>query len=78
MLFISQTKALRHRNLPSLKILFHLQLVIFLGVPQLLRQPFSLSFVEIHRKARQKPPREGQNAKKSIFLLPNGAKRAIL
>ena len=37
-----------------------------------------LSFVQIHRKPHRKGAVCGQNAKKSVFLLPNGAKRAIL
>ena len=38
----------------------------------------TLSFVQIHRKPHRKGAVCGQNAKKSVFLLPNGAKRAIL
>ena len=38
----------------------------------------ALSFVQIHRKPAPKLGRGGQNAKKSVFLLPNEAKRAIL
>ena len=38
----------------------------------------TLSFVQIHRKPHRKEAVCGQNAKKSVFLLPNGAKRAIL
>lgn len=38
----------------------------------------ALSFVQIHRKPHRKGAVCGQNAKKSVFLLPNGAKRAIL
>ena len=38
----------------------------------------ALSFVQIHRKPDRKGAVCGQNAKKSVFLLPNGAKRAIL
>lgn len=39
---------------------------------------FFLSFVQIHRKPDRKGAVCGQNAKKSVFLLQNGAKRAIL
>ena len=39
---------------------------------------FFLSFVQIHRKPYRKGAVCGQNAKKSVFLLQNGAKRAIL
>ena len=38
----------------------------------------TLSFVQIHRKLCRKGAVCGQNAKKSLSLLPNGAKRAIL
>ena len=38
----------------------------------------TLSFVQMHRKPDWKGAVYGQNAKKSVFLLQNGAKRAIL
>ena len=38
----------------------------------------ALSFVQIHRKPDRKGAVCGQNAKKSVFLLQNEVKRAIL